>query len=390
MFGRNLWLACCVAGLAICGCDSSNSSSGAGGSAGSGGTAGSGGSGGTGGETRLVVTADWLNQSLTLLDYDKLIDGESDGPSAVVDTIDLSDWEPGPIEVEVTPDGKTAVVSVGPAFFDESTINLLIGSPEVPPGGTLLIVDLESGEATEVLVSDVPLGIAISPDGTVAYTANYGTTEGSGNTLSIIDIAAREVIKEITVDGRPEQVALSPDGTLGVFNIAGGGGGVHIFETADPEGTMSPLVPTGNDPSDVTFLGDNTRVVAANSFGLDVALVDTSDPSAPFPIDNFPVEGGFLYPATYMPTRGQLLTPTATGANFVTIDIEGDTLIPSDPVVMPGGSFLLGAAVDSTDSFAFTAHVQDKKLSIIDLETGAMRAVTWLEEAGPTYVVVVP
>ena len=91
-----------------------------------------------------------------------------------------------------------------------------------------------------------------------------------------------------------------------------------------------------------------------------------------------------------MPTRGQLLTPTATGANFVTTDIEGDTLIPSDPVAMPGGSFLLGAAVDSTDSFAFTAHVQDKKLSIIDLETGAMRAVTWLEEAGPTYVVVVP
>jgi YVTN family beta-propeller protein len=337
-----------------------------------------------------VVTADWLNQSLTLLDYDKLIDGESDGPSAVVDTIDLSDWAPGPIEVEVTPDGKTAVVSVGPAFFDEATINLLIGSPDVPPGGTLLIVDLESHEATEVVVSDVPLGIAISSDGATAYTANYGTKDGSGDTLSIIDIAAREVIQEITVGGRPEQVALSPDGTLGVFNIAGSRGGVRIFETADPEGTMSPLVPTGNDASDVTFLGDNTRVVAANSFGLDLAFIDTTDPSAPFLIDNFPVEGGFLYPATYMPTRDEVLTPTAAEANLVTVEIDGDTLIPSVPLALPGGTFLLGAAVDSTDSFAFFAHVQDKKLSIVNLDTGEMRAVTWLDEAGPTYAAFIP
>ncbi|MBW2381245.1 MAG: hypothetical protein JRG70_17150, partial [Deltaproteobacteria bacterium] len=139
MLKRLVVLACCVAGLVVVGCDSTSSS---GGSGGAGGAGGSGGSGGSNGEVRLVVTADWLNQSLTLLDYDKLIDGESDGPSSVVDTIDLSGWEPGPIEVEVTPDGKTAVVSVGPAFFDVGITNMLIGSPEVPEGGTLLIVDL--------------------------------------------------------------------------------------------------------------------------------------------------------------------------------------------------------------------------------------------------------
>ncbi|MGB7477478.1 MAG: hypothetical protein WBM26_14765 [Polyangiales bacterium] len=47
------------------------------------------GAGGAGVEPRLVVTADWLNQSLTLLDYAKLVDGESDGPSSVLRTIDL-------------------------------------------------------------------------------------------------------------------------------------------------------------------------------------------------------------------------------------------------------------------------------------------------------------
>jgi hypothetical protein len=140
----------------------------------------------------------------------------------------------------------------------------------------------------------------------------------------------------------------------------------------------------------VTFLDDNTRVVVANSFGFDVALVDTSNPSAPFVIENFAFadDAGVPYGVTYMPSRDQILAPTGTGSNLVTIDVDGDVLIPSAPVMLPGGTFPLTAAVDGTDSFAFVAHPEDKKLSIIDLETGAMRAVTWLEGAGPTYVAV--
>jgi YVTN family beta-propeller protein len=363
---------CLVVGLALAGCGSSSSN-------------------GSGSSARLVVTADWLNQSLTLLDYDKLIDGQSDAAAAIVRTIDLSGWEPGPVEVEITPDGKTAIVSVGPAFFDGSGVtNMLIGSPEVPPGGTLLVVDLESGAATEVTTEDVPLGIAISSDGTRAYTANYGTTDEPGNTLSVIDIPQRRVIEEITLGDRPEQVALSPDGTLGVINIAGGSGGIHVFEIADIEGTLSPLVSTGNDPSDVTFLDDATRVVVANSFSQDVTLVDTSDPSAPSVIDNFGIEGGFPYGVTYMPSRDQILSPTGTGSNLVTIDRDGDLLVPSEPAKLPGGAFPLTAAVDETDSFAFVAHISDKKLSIIDVETGTSRVITWLEGPGPSYVAVQP
>jgi len=350
-----------------------------------------GGAGGSGSPARLVVTADWLNQSLTLLDYDKLIDGQSDAAAAIVGVIDLSSWEPGPIEVEVTPDAKTAIVSVGPAFFDgDGVTNMLIGSPDVPPGGTLLIVDLESGDATEVATEDVPLGIAISADGTTAYTANYGTTDEPGNTLSVIDISQGGVIEEITLDGRPEQVALSPDGTLGVINIAGASGGIHVFETANIAETLSPLVSTGNDPSDVTFLDDESRVVVANSFSQDVTLVDTSDPSAPSVIDSFSIDGGFPYGVTYMPSRDQILSPTGTGSNLVTIDRDGDLLVPSEPERLPGGAFPLTAAVDETDSFAFVAHVSDKKLSIIDIETGAARAITWLESPGPSYVAVQP
>jgi DNA-binding beta-propeller fold protein YncE len=107
-------------------------------------------------------------------------------------------------------------------------------------------------------------------------------------------------------------------------------------------------------------------------------------------IGNFAVEGGFPYGVTYMPSRDQILAPTGTGSNLVTIDVDGDLLVPSEPAPLPGNAFPLTAAVDSTDTFAFVAHISDKKLSIIDVESGASRAVTWLEGPGPSYVAIVP
>lgn len=199
MIHRLGWVAFCVLGLALGGCDSSAGSAGV-----------SAGMGGAGGGPRLVVTADWLNQSPTLLDYAKLVGGESDGPSSVVDTIDLSEWEPGPIEVEVTPDGKTAVVSV------------------------------------------------------------------------------------------------------------------------DVAGTMSEVLATGSDPSDVSCLDGNDRAAVANTLNFNVTLQ------------------------------------------------------------LSGENFPLAAAADSAGDFAFVAHIVDPKLSIIELQTGTSRAVTWLSGPSPSYVAVQP
>ncbi len=377
-----LWSAC-LSLLSLGGCSSSDS-----GSAGAGGTAGAGGDSGA----RLVVTADWLNQSLTLLDYDKLVDGQSDAEASIIGEIDLSDWGPGPVEVEITPDGKTAVVSVGPAFFD--TLPALVGNPEITPGGTLLIVDLESGQAEQVQTEDVPLGIAISPDGTTAYTANYGTSDARGDSLSIIDIAGRRVIEEVNVGSGPEQVALSADGSLGIVNVVSGRG-VRLFETADVAGTLSDVVETGSDPSDVSFLDGNDRAVTANSFSFDVTLLDTSNPSSPTVLNRTALGTGVPYGVTYVPARDEVLAPAAaTGTDLptylVTFTRDADTLNPSLPLELPGDNFPLTATADSSGDFAFVAHIVDHKLTIIELDTGDTRSIEWLTESGPSYVAVQP
>jgi len=350
--------------------------------------------GGTGGSTSspVVVTADWLNQSLTVLDYDALVDGESDAAASIVKTIDLSAWEPGPIEVELTPDGKTAVVSVGPGFFDG--LPGLVGNPEIPSGGTLLIVDLESGEAEEVETRDVPLGIAISPDGSRAYTANFGTDGARGDSLSIIDIASRSVIEEITVGTGPEQVALSSDGSLGIVNVVGGGG-ARIFETADVAGTLSDVVMTGNDPSDVTFLAGNDRALVANSQSFDITLIDTADPGNPEVLDSKLLGTGIPYGVTYVPTRDEIIataSPPSPGlpTSLVVITVSSDTLSVGEAEPLPGENFLLTAAADHVGDFAFVAHIVDNTLSIVDLESGERRAIEWLTEPGPSYVAVQP
>ena len=361
-------------------------------SSGGGGAGAAGGAGGSQGAPPVVVTADWLNQSLSVLDYTKLTDGQSDAASAVLDTIDLSDWEPGPIEVVLTPDGKTAVVSVGPAFFDG--MSGLVGNPEIPGGGTLLIVDLDSGMVDEVKTEDVPLGIAISPDGATAYTANYGTGDARGDSLSIIDIPGRRIIEEVQVGSGPEQVALSPDGSLGIINVVSGGG-VRIFETSDVAGTMSALLETGSDPSDVTFLGGNERAVVANSLAFNLTLIDTRDPSSPTVLGSTAIGVGIPYGVTYLPSRERVLaTSSTTGpgmpTNLVPLAIGDASLTASDPIRLAGENFPLTAAVDSEGEFAFVAHIVDHRLSIIDLDSSEVRSIEWLEEPGPSYVAVQP
>jgi YVTN family beta-propeller protein len=340
----------------------------------------------------VVVTADWLNKSLTVLDYDALVDGQSDPSAAIVRSIDLSAWEPGPVELELTPDGKTAVVAVGPAFFDG--LPGLVGVPELPPGGTLLIVDLDSGSADEIETEDVPMGIAISPDGTTAYTANYGVSGARGDTVSIIDIPGRRLLDEVNVGSGPEQIALSADGTLGIVNLASEGG-VRVFQTSDVAGTLSELVQTGNDPSDLTFLAGNDYAVVANTQSFNLTLIDTSDPSAPRALESSQIGVGLAYGVSYVAARDEILaTSASTSPNFPTNLVrftrDGESLSGSAPLELAGRNFPLTAAADSKGDFAFVAHIVDHALSIVELESGEVRAIEWLSEPGPSYVAVQP
>ncbi|MBC8070914.1 MAG: hypothetical protein IAG13_21480, partial [Deltaproteobacteria bacterium] len=184
--------------------------------------------------TRWIVTADFLAGTLTLVDYDALAAGERDPAVLVRGTIDLSAYAgPGAMEVEIAPDGHTALVSITPAFFD-TIVGQTLGFTDLELDGVGLVVDLDTGEVvTELATAHVPLGFAFTPDGTRAFSCNFGHAAAPGSTLSVIDMATFEVLEDNEVGGGPEQIAIDASGTLGIFNVDALDG-VRVFEVADP------------------------------------------------------------------------------------------------------------------------------------------------------------
>jgi len=342
--------------------------------------------------TRLGVTADWQARTLSVFDLDALASGARTREEIVVRTIDLATYAPGPLEVELAPDGLTAVVSVSPGFFSGFVGNL-IGAGMVEQAGTLLVVELETGSVTEIATIHVPMGLAITPDGTRVFTANYGLNDPQGSTMSVIDLPGRAVLEEIEVGARPEQVSLSADGTVGMINVVSLGG-VRTFAVDDPAGTLSDALVVGSDPSDVVFIPGTSFVVVTNSLDpSNYVVVDVSDAAMPVEVAVGPPPLGSFYAASSIPDSSDaVLAATDFGSMYlfrVSVGVDGMPTEVWQRSVM-GTSFPLGVAIDGDDGLALVAAPGINGLLVQDLETEAQRVIPWQEEIGPTYVALAP
>lgn len=330
--------------------------------------------------SRRVVTADWLNRSLTIFGVERLLDPGCSAEEARVGTVDLAAYAPGPIEVEISPAAPVALVAVGPGFYEGAGV-VLVGASDPAAEGTLLVVDLDARVVLgEIELAAVPMGMAFSPDGTRAYVAEYGVNAAHGDAVAVIDVTTRTLLSEVVVGSRPEQIALSSDGTIGAVSIDDG---VRTFETADLAGTLSPILSVGNDPSGVGFAVGTRRLVVTNSMSASVSLVDATDASVPVLVASPPVPGA-PYGVTPLDAT-DVLVSTSFGAALVRLDAF-DAAAASSSVELLYGGYLLNTVV--VDGFAITAHPARHLLSVADLASGEAHAVEWLTEVGPTYVAV--
>jgi DNA-binding beta-propeller fold protein YncE len=335
--------------------------------------------------SRLVVTADWLSRSLTLLGLERVLDPGCDAEDAIVATISLDAYPPGPLEVEITPDGRTAIVSVGPGFF-EGAGAALVGMPSVPEGAALLLVDLDTRAVlAEIETAHTPMGIAVSPDGTRAYVAEYGTNASPGTEIAVVDLTTRTLVEEISIGPRPEQVVVSADGTLGAATVDDG---TRVFETRDVGGTLAPTLDTGRDPSGVVFVPGTDRLVITNSMAASFSIVDVSDPGAPSIVAS-PTIRGVPYPATWIPGTTDVLVGASIRESLYRLDVTTPDATPSR-IELSHGPFVLEAEVVPAGTHALVAHPIQRTLVAVDLATGAEHALSWLDAAGPTYVAIQP
>ncbi|KIG14094.1 collagen triple helix repeat domain protein [Enhygromyxa salina] len=335
---------------------------------------------------RLLVTSDWRAKRLSLLDYAALRDGAQTRDDALWKSIDLGAYEPGPLEAEITPDGKLAVVAVSPGFFASAVGGLAgAGQGTVPEGGVLLIVEIDTGAVLAVLdTAQYPMGIAITEDSSAAWTANYGGNGQSGTTMSHIDLTSLSIVEEFDIGPSPEQIALN--GELAIINTAGDGS-VRLFGINDPVGTMSAPAMVSNDPSGVLFVGPGaSEAIVVNSVGPPgYSLLDIADPSTPTVLDTVEVIG-IPYAATHGSTDTQIILSVLVGLEVSLLRYETTTSTLVDQIDIPAMGFPLGIVFDPVDELAFVPIPGANVLAIADFATGTAREIDWQDDAGPTYV----
>ncbi|MDX2169533.1 MAG: hypothetical protein SF182_20865 [Deltaproteobacteria bacterium] len=187
-------------------------------------------------DNQTIYIANRANQRFGILDL-------NGGPgSLLTPTV----W---PVDMKVTPDGKT-VVSVG--------------CKQICTPGFIQLFDATTQLFTqEIKVDGNPYRVVLSPDGSRAYVANL-----TGPSLSFVDLTSRQVTNTVAVPSQPTGLAISPDGaTLYVASQTSGAFSVVDVASATLRGQLS--VPQARD---VAVTPDGRRVYVSS--GNQVLAID--------------------------------------------------------------------------------------------------------------------
>ena len=211
-----------------------------------------------------------------------------------------------PHEIAISPDGKqAAVVAYGASSIEifevdpSRSLRTIDLSPNEGPHGlvwlpdgrlvattersqTLTIVDTRNGDK----VSAIPTGqqgthmVAVSSDLGRAYTANI-----PAGTVTAIDLKAGRKLRDIAVGGKPEGIALTPDGkTLWVGDLEGAR--VQAYDTTSFERLAE--VKTGPVPIRVLASPDGKWIITSNLGTGSLSIIDAKTRSH---VRDVPVSG---------------------------------------------------------------------------------------------------
>ena len=219
----------------------------------------------------------------------------------VVDTVTVGTGTDMVSAVAITPDGKRALAVKAAA-------------------NKVALLSINGGKVTydkrDLPAGIFPYNIAVTPDGKLALTAdtgNGGSSDGSVDTVSVIDLEADppRVIDHVTVGDSPEGLAISPKGDLAI-TVEARGSNMKGAPFYHPTGTVTALKIDGKK---VTNAGE-----------INVGAFPEGGAFSP--------DGGYLYVGNFIDGDLSILKVDGT-----TLTDTGQRLkLPGHPASMRGGA----------------------------------------------------
>ena len=259
-------------------------------------------------------------------------------------------------------------------------------------GTTITIIDIPSNIVAGTIDGfDGPSGMVITPDGKRAYVNNYGGPSGvgSGNatTVRIVDLTTNSIIgAPITTDLAPAALAITPDGSsVYVANYVDGNTGTGTVQII-PTNTDTPATPlkriTGfSGPFDITISHDGQFAYVTNfgsnnfmPIGTTVSVIELKlnsiidtinvgmQPSgiALSPDDRYAYVTN--YDTLYTDTSFSALVPGDGTVNI--IDTKTNKVIPP---ILPVGQSPAAISITSNGKFAYVSNYSSNSVSVLNI-----------------------
>lgn len=252
----------------------------------------------------------------------------------------------GPHEVEVTADGRTAVVTnYGP------------GSAA---GNSLSVVDV----ATRKERTRVDLGEMRRPHGLAVVGQQAFFTAEDAQQVGMLDIAGGRVTwRHATGQERTHMVVASRDGRT-LFTTNMGSDNIAIVTRGDDAATQT-LVSVGDAPEGIDLSPDGGQVWVANSAGGSVSVVAVSSRAL---LKTFDIGTQRSNRLKFTPDGKTVLVSDLTAGQLVVIDVATQEVTKRIPV----GRGASGILVVPDGSRAYVAAASERKLVVVDLATLAV------------------
>jgi hypothetical protein len=339
-------------------------------------------------QTRRAVSADFLHKTLSIVDVDKLKEGGK-REDALLGTVDLAKYTPGPLAVAVTPDGKIAVVSISGGWLG------LVGS-NIPAGdGTVVFVDLDTQMVVgELFTGPSPMGIAITKDGKHAFVGQLSDTY-----MAYVDIEKRTYEKISTGNSWNEELAIDDTGTVGALTT-GTAGDAMSFSAAMPSMHGQTRGLTGDAGGVAFFPGtlfafvvQAPTALTGNTGGYNV--IDATNPASPKMTDNVRVSGDarIAYPVTSVANRKSVVYPSTLDGKLSLIEMALEAGKAKQVQMLDAGpaSTLAYGLSSNADGLVLAAVGTDHIIVVADLNTGKAFSVAWgITEIGPMDIKYIP